>query len=91
MANWYGRNFNSNPLGGGTPLPTTGNQLASVAPTYPIAGSGLIPYTNMVGWTGLTPQELMSIAFPVWFDSLPTSLPATSGQFWNNGGILSMS
>ncbi|MGK8202900.1 hypothetical protein ACRS8P_29240 [Burkholderia cenocepacia] len=26
-----------------------------------------------------------------WFQSLPTTLPATSGVLWNNGGILSIS
>jgi hypothetical protein len=26
-----------------------------------------------------------------WFSGLPTTLPGTSGQFWNNGGILSKS
>lgn len=26
-----------------------------------------------------------------WFQSLPTTLPATSGVLWNNGGILSLS
>jgi hypothetical protein len=30
-------------------------------------------------------------AFGAWFASLPTSLPASAGQFWNNGGILSQS
>ena len=27
----------------------------------------------------------------VWFNSLPTSLPASSGVLWNNGGVLSQS
>lgn len=26
-----------------------------------------------------------------WFSTLPTTLPATSGQPWNNGGMLSFS
>lgn len=32
-----------------------------------------------------------STAFITWFNSLPTTLPPTSGQPWNNGGTLSFS
>ena len=30
-------------------------------------------------------------AMLTWFNSLPTTLPATSGVLWNNGGVLSQS
>jgi hypothetical protein len=26
-----------------------------------------------------------------WFNALPTTLPATAGKFWNNGGTLAQS
>lgn len=31
------------------------------------------------------------IAMTLWFKSLPTTLPATSGVLWNNGGTLALS
>lgn len=37
------------------------------------------------------PAGLFGLAFSVWFNSLPTSLPAQSGVFWNNGGTLAQS
>jgi hypothetical protein len=29
--------------------------------------------------------------FGAWFSSLPTTLPSTAGQPWNDGGVLSIS
>lgn len=34
---------------------------------------------------------VFAAGFAAWFNTLPTSLPGTSGQFWNNGGTLSQS
>lgn len=38
---------------------------------------------------GTTPQ--FAAAMLAWFNSLPTTLPATAGQLWNNGGTLAQS
>jgi hypothetical protein len=38
---------------------------------------------------GGSPQ--FAAAMLAWFNSLPTSLPATSGVLWNNGGTLAQS
>lgn len=43
---------------------------------------------NEIG-TGTSPQ--FAAAMLAWFDSLPTTLPATAGVLWNNGGTLSQS
>lgn len=29
--------------------------------------------------------------FAAWFNALPTALPSSAGQFWNNGGVLAQS
>lgn len=34
---------------------------------------------------------IFSTLMLVWFNSLPTTLPATSGVLWNNGGTLALS
>jgi hypothetical protein len=39
---------------------------------------------------GLTPAAL-GAALTTWFATLPTSLPASAGQWWNNGGTLAQS
>lgn len=33
----------------------------------------------------------LSNTLPAWFATLPTTLPATPGQPWNNGGTLAFS
>ncbi|PRF97453.1 hypothetical protein C6Q14_28340 [Burkholderia ambifaria] len=38
---------------------------------------------------GASPQ--FAAAMLAWFNSLPTTLPATSGVLWNNGGTLAQS
>ncbi|ENH6337968.1 hypothetical protein ABWH74_001268 [Burkholderia vietnamiensis] len=43
---------------------------------------------NVLG-NGASPQ--FAAAMLAWFNSLPTSLPATSGVLWNNGGTLAQS
>ncbi|HHX4053957.1 MAG: hypothetical protein ACN6QT_36400 [Burkholderia contaminans] len=43
---------------------------------------------NLLG-NGASPQ--FAAAMLAWFNSLPTSLPATSGVLWNNGGTLAQS
>ena len=40
--------------------------------------------------TALSPAAL-GVALATWFATLPTSLPATAGQWWNNGGTLAQS
>jgi hypothetical protein len=37
------------------------------------------------------PTSLFGLEYDAWFSSLPTTLPVTGGQYWNNGGILSKS
>ncbi|KVG05434.1 hypothetical protein WJ24_27820 [Burkholderia vietnamiensis] len=43
---------------------------------------------NVLG-NGASPQ--FAAAMLAWFNSLPTSLPTTSGVLWNNGGTLAQS
>ncbi|KUY70816.1 hypothetical protein [Burkholderia sp. RF4-BP95] len=43
---------------------------------------------NVLG-NGASPQ--FSAAMLAWFNSLPTTLPATPGVLWNNGGTLAQS
>ncbi|MCA8104791.1 MULTISPECIES: hypothetical protein [Burkholderia] len=43
---------------------------------------------NVLG-NGASPQ--FAAAMLAWFNSLPTTLPATSGVLWNNGGTLAQS
>ncbi|QTD88892.1 hypothetical protein [Burkholderia anthina] len=43
---------------------------------------------NVIG-NGGSPQ--FAAAMLAWFNSLPTTLPATSGVLWNNGGTLAQS
>lgn len=59
-------------------IQTAINQLASQITTA----------LNVLG-NGASPQfAAMMLA---WFNSLPTSLPATPGVLWNNGGTLAQS
>ncbi|MCA8203191.1 hypothetical protein LGM71_19245 [Burkholderia sp. AU33545] len=43
---------------------------------------------NVLG-NGASPA--FAAAMLAWFNSLPTTLPATSGVLWNNGGTLAQS
>ncbi|PRH46135.1 hypothetical protein [Burkholderia multivorans] len=43
---------------------------------------------NVLG-NGASPQ--FAAAMLAWFNSLPTTLPATTGVLWNNGGTLAQS
>ncbi|MBY4768925.1 hypothetical protein [Burkholderia ambifaria] len=43
---------------------------------------------NVLG-NGASPQ--FAAAMLAWFNSLPTTLPASSGVLWNNGGTLAQS
>lgn len=36
-------------------------------------------------------NTVISQAMLIWFTSLPTSKPGTSGVLWNNGGLLALS
>ncbi|WP_175803697.1 hypothetical protein [Burkholderia ambifaria] len=59
-------------------IQTAINQLASQMTTA----------LNVLG-NGASPQ--FAAAMLAWFNSLPTTLPATSGVLWNNGGTLAQS
>ena len=37
---------------------------------------------------GASLPAAFSSYFQTWFNSLPTTLPSTTGQFWNNSGTL---
>lgn len=47
--------------------------------------------TNALNALALGSGPQFSAAMLAWFNSLPTSLPATSGVLWNNGGTLALS
>jgi len=56
-------------------------------------------YVNDLMGLGMPPQLAALLASPpitnaamaTWFAALPTTLPGTAGQPWNNGGVLSFS
>ena len=54
----------------------------------PVFVTGTLNPTN--GGTGIA-AATFSAAMATWFATLPTTLPGTSGQPWNNGGMLSFS
>lgn len=51
-----------------------------------------VPMSAIVAlsWSGATPAQITA-AMSTWWQSLPTTLPATRNQPWNNGGQLSFS
>jgi len=54
------------------------------------SNGGTLPIPPINGGTGIS-QPTFSGTMAQWFASLPTTLPGTSGQPWNNGGMLSFS
>ena len=46
--------------------------------------------TNFAGKADATPAAIGAL-FAQWFATLPTTLPSTAGQCWNNGGSLAIS
>ncbi|UVS93470.1 hypothetical protein [Burkholderia glumae] len=68
----------------------------TTTPTAPTVAAGTsntqLATTAFVGGavSGITPAVFGPI-YSSWFSSLPTSLPASAGVFWNNGGVLSKS
>jgi hypothetical protein len=49
-------------------------------------------FTTLNVTTSFTlPNSSVSAFMLTWFNSLPTSLPATAGVLWNNGGTLAQS
>ena len=55
-------------------------------------GQGVVPgYAGNAVSRTISVGQFMAIAFPQMFNSLPTTLPATAGVLWNNGGFLSLS
>lgn len=85
----------SNPNGDST---ITGLPLAQT-----LAGTEVIPADQLQAGTLVTvkipvnqlllqvPPMSFGVAFAAWFATLPTSLPGTPGQFWNNGNTLARS
>lgn len=65
-------------------------------PSAPTAASGTsttqIATTAFVGnaITGM-PSATFGTLYLAWFNSLPTTLPASAGVLWNNGGLISKS
>ena len=54
---------------------------------------GMLAYTvdgGLYAWNGTTWVGLVA-AFNAIIPSLPTALPGTANQLWNNGGLLSVS
>lgn len=51
-----------------------------------------IPMSAVIAltWSAVTTAQV-NAAMTTWFKSLPTTIPATAGVLWNNGGTLSMS
>ncbi|WP_309601184.1 hypothetical protein [Burkholderia multivorans] len=65
-------------------------------PSAPTATTGT--NTTQLATTAFVNSSISAIStstfgtlYASWFNSLPTTLPATSGVFWNNGGVLSKS
>ena len=65
---------------------------------YQLVGAGLIPTCTQYTFAQLagyiipnTPTTAFGVAMLAWFNTLPTSLPASSGVLWNNGGTLAQS
>ncbi|QGZ66259.1 hypothetical protein [Paraburkholderia acidisoli] len=89
--------------GTGTTTATgTGSVVLNTSPTFsgtpsgPTAAAGTsttqFATTAFVGSaiTGIS-TSVFGTLYASWFNSLPTTLPATSGVYWNNGGVLSKS
>lgn len=53
----------------------------------------IVDVNAIFGALGLVPGVVPSFdaEMQTWWGSLPTSLPASSGLFWNNGGTLARS
>jgi hypothetical protein len=60
----------------------------------PVAGQ-VLTYngpTEAQSWEDITvTQSAFNASMVVWLASLPTTLPATAGQPWNNQGVFSIS
>jgi hypothetical protein len=66
-----------------------------------LTGTETVPISRGYGFLQTTTSAIASLALVTpsefgaamlaWFNTLPTSLPATSGVLWNNGGTLAQS
>jgi len=68
--------------------PTLASQLFNIVLPNQTSGPALLysPDTNVA-----PVFETLNFVMTTWFNALPTSLPATSGVLWNNGGTLAQS
>jgi hypothetical protein len=71
--------------------------IGTSTPAYPLDVNGTIRATSIIstnaisslyGGTGIA-GATFSATMNTWFKSLPTTLPSTTNQPWNNGGSLS--
>ncbi|MEB2545188.1 hypothetical protein [Burkholderia cenocepacia] len=76
--------------------PTIASPTFSGTPSAPTASTGT--NTTQLATTAFVNSSISAIStstfgtlYAAWFNSLPTTLPGTSGVFWNNGGVLSKS
>lgn len=72
-----------------------GLELAGTAPdgTTPdgSTSTGIAAKDGVLAAGPVLNQADIGAAFQAWFNSLPTTLPASAGVFWNNGGTLALS
>lgn len=81
------------------PVATTPIQPTDKVVGYQLLGPGLIPTLAQYSFTQLAgaisnislSPAVLGPAILVWFNTLPTVLPATPGVLWNNGGTLAQS
>jgi hypothetical protein len=80
------------------PVPTLPIAATDKIVGYQLVGPSLLPtlaqYTFAQVATAVaanTPPAAFGISMLAWFLTLPTSLPATAGVLWNNGGTLALS
>jgi hypothetical protein len=80
------------------PVPTLPIASTDKIVGYQLVGPSLLPtlaqytFTQVATYVGNNiPPSAFGVAMLAWFLSLPTTLPATSGVLWNDGGTLALS
>ena len=76
--------------GGGGPTAYKVSVAALAAATVP-ATSGLLAGSGAAGAAQAATNTQITAAIIAWFASLPTTLPSTTGQPWNDGNTLAFS
>ena len=71
-------------------LATAGFVVAALAVAMP-ATAGLLAAAGAAGNTQAATAAQLTAAMAAWFLTLPTTLPGTAGQPWNNGRTLAFS